>query len=724
MTDFKRNVLISALAAFLGVASVPPSLSEEEAMLSVDDLSEMSLEELLNVTVLTIATGVKQTLARAPAVASVITADDIEAMGATDLDEVLETVPGLHVARYEGGYMSIYTVRGIYSMLNPEVLILVNGISIKHLYLGNRGPMGVNMPVNAIARIEIIRGPGSAVFGADAFAGVINITTKTKKIKHNDSETGELDGMETGLRAGSFDTREGWILHGGNWAGFDTALLLNYRTTEGQREQIDADAQTNFDKLFGTDASFAPGPVNLGRRSFDTRLDISRGKWQLRAAYQGGRNWEVGGGNAQALDPNARLAENRFTTNLTYHDSEFTENWDITAQVSYMDGKGEWKRDLTLYPPGAMGGVYPDGVIVNPSIAERHTRVDMSAFYSGFKKHRIRTGAGYHYGDLYRVAISGNHLGIDPATGNPVSDVSSIIDYSDTPYSFLTEGDRNLWYLFVQDAWEISPDWEFTSGLRFDEYSDFGTTLNPRLALVWQTLPNLTIKVLYGHAFRAPSFLELYAINNPVALGNPDLAPETIETKEVAFNYLPAENLNFSLNLFSYNIRDAIRNMPDPAAAGTFKAQNAGSRKGYGAELEAKWRINRAFSVSGNYARQKSTDEESDHDVGNAPHHQVYVRGNWRFLPKWRFNVQANWVADRDRVAGDPRPEIDDYTTVDLTLRRKDPKNWNFAVSVRNLFDEDAREPSQGPDTTGVIGIPNDLPLAGRSYFAEVSYHF
>ena len=128
-----------------------------------------------------IATGSQQPIAKAPAVATVITAKDIRAIGATDLDEILETVPGLHVARSFTGYNPIYSIRGVYSGFNPQVLVLINGISITNLFFGDRGQVWGGMPVEAIARVEVMRGPGSAVYGADAFAGVINIITKTRQ---------------------------------------------------------------------------------------------------------------------------------------------------------------------------------------------------------------------------------------------------------------------------------------------------------------------------------------------------------------------------------------------------------------------------------------------------------------------------------------------------------------------------------------------------------------
>jgi outer membrane receptor for ferrienterochelin and colicin len=138
---------------------------DEEALLQIYGDEEM----------ISIATGGRRPIAKAPAVATVITAEDIKAIGATDLDEVLETVPGLHVARNFFGYNPIYTFRGIYSDFNAQALVLINGIPITNLFVGDRSQIWGGMPVEAIARIEVIRGPGSALYGADAFAGVINI---------------------------------------------------------------------------------------------------------------------------------------------------------------------------------------------------------------------------------------------------------------------------------------------------------------------------------------------------------------------------------------------------------------------------------------------------------------------------------------------------------------------------------------------------------------------
>ena len=104
----------------------------------------------------TVATGARQPLARAPAVATVITARDIREIGATNLAQVLETVPGIHASVSGPGYNPIFMIRGIYSDFNPEVLMLVNGIPITNLFLGNRSQAWGGMPVEDISRIEEI----------------------------------------------------------------------------------------------------------------------------------------------------------------------------------------------------------------------------------------------------------------------------------------------------------------------------------------------------------------------------------------------------------------------------------------------------------------------------------------------------------------------------------------------------------------------------------------
>lgn len=668
-------------------------LEEKELALTYGD------EEILS-----IATGANQPVARAPAVASVITSTQIREIGATDLNQILETIPGLHVAHSTRAYNPIYIIRGIYSETNPQVLTLVNGIPITNVFMGDRSQVWGGMPIKDIARIEVIRGPGSAVYGADAFSGVINIITKN---------AGDIDGTEIGARTGSFNSKDVWLLHGKEYGGIKAAFSLEYGSTDGQRETITADAQTSLDTLFGTSASLAPGPVNLGRKYLDGRLDFALHDWRLRLGYQGRRDVGTGAGVAQALDPAGDNKSDRFNADLSYRLTT-VRNWDTTAELSYFNTSA--RSNLVLFAPGAFGGTFPDGIIGNPDVYERHTRFGVSSFYTGWDKHRVRLGAGHNQSDLYRVNEGRNYT-FAPG-GIPVP-LGSVIDVSDSA-AFVREELRQVTYAFIQDEWSFARDWNLTAGVRQDHYSNFGDTTNPRAAIVWQTDYNLTTKLLYGRAFRAPSFAELYNINNPVVLGNPSLKPETIDTLELAFDYEISDKVRTGLNLFQYRMRDIIRFVTDSAPATTITAQNSGDQQGQGLEFELNWSPVNTLRFTGNYAFQRAEDKRTGTNPGNSPHHQAYLRANWRTLPNLSINPQVKWISDRSRAAGDTRPALDGYTLVDLTLRYS-PSLHNgkleFATSVRNMFDANAKEPSLSPGL-----IPSDFPLAGRNFYLEAAY--
>jgi iron complex outermembrane receptor protein len=314
---------------------------------------------------------------------------------------------------------------------------------------------------------------------------------------------------------------------------------------------------------------------------------------------------------------------------------------------------------------------------------------------------------GFRYKNFGPGVINGTESVVD----------GTLTNVTDTAYVYQPEEDRKITFLSLQDEWAFVRNWELTAGVRYDNYSDFGNTVNPRLALVWQTRADLTSKLLYGRAFRPPSFGELYAQNNPTGTGNPDLDPETIDTLELAFDYQPLVNLRTIVNVFAYEINDLIDYVRPPGEVNSI-AQNAKDQKGHGFELEADWQATKTIRLRGNFAYQRAKDKETDQLIHDAPGMQFYANAHWQFQPDWSLDGQYFWIADRHRAAGDLREDIDDYDLVNMTLRRKNIfMNLDAALAVRNLFDEDAREPSLATQ-------PNDYPLEGRSFWAELRYSF
>ena len=653
---------------------------------------------------LNIATGYRQKLTEAPAVGNVITAAEIKKRGLSSLEQAIESVAGLHVSRSAIAYKPIYIMRGIYSEENQSMLMMVDGMPITHLYFSKGGSWS-NIPVESIARIEIIRGPGSALYGADALSGVINIITK----QHDDG------GNEVGVRYGSFNSTSIWLSQSISRGALNGRFTAELGKTDGLDGIVDADTQTIFDDIFATSASLAPGSVNTRGEYVDINANLNYGTWEFKTRYEGRFDVGTGAGHSGALDPTGEQNAYRMSVSMNKKvQNLFGSNWDLNAHLDHL--RIAEKFDLMLFPEEAVvlfrntPQFYPEGVIGQPSYWERHYRGYLSASYFANKAHRIRIDAGINMGEIYKVEEKKNF----DSNGVPFGEVVDVSN--DSSQVYLEPDTRNLRYLLVQDEWTLSPDWVITSGLRYDDYSDFGESLNPRLALVWSTNDILTSKLLYGRAFRAPSFAERYLINNPVLIGDPELDAEIINTYELAFHLRFSEALKVDANVFYYRLTDRIYTTPTNSE-GTRNIVNGDRQTGRGAEFALSWAATPALEISSNYAYQRSEDRTTGTVSGNAPEHQFYLDTVWNFTSRWQLSSQVNWVGRRKRPSGDVRAAVDDYTTMDLALRygsRLD--GWSLGLSVQNLFDEDAREPWSD-------AIANDLPTLERTIAAEFRLH-
>lgn len=673
-----KKLLTLVIAALLAAEPARADSDEEDIYLAYGDASSVSL-----------ATGSRQALRQAPAVATVITAEQIAAIGATSLDEVLETVPGLHIGRAASMGASQYLMRGVVGTNAPQVLLLQNGIPLTLNFSSNKGNLSGDFPVENIARIEVLRGPGSALYGADAFTGVINIITKTAE---------DIQGSEFGVRGGSFGSHSAWFQHGGKLGAAELAVFLRNGSSDGHRRTL------------AQDASNRSGPLSTGADSIDAGFDLAYRDWRWRGGYQQRQNLGSHAGIAQALDPFGRGDSERFTSDLGWQSPDLAADWSASANLAlqhYKQTFGATPRLLPSYPG------FSEGVFGAPEFAERQIRFSASTSYNGFAQHRIRLGVGYDDIDLYMARERRNFN--YPTNGTLIP--AGPLAYSTTP--FISPHQRQVKYLYLQDEWQFLPDWTLTAGLRHDRYSDAGGTTNPRLALVWNAAVDLTAKLLYGTAFRAPSFSEEYSAYNPIGRGNPSLKPEINRTLELAFNWQQRKDLQWNLNFFHYQMQDIIRTTPnaDPSTGTTYN--NTGGQHGSGVELEAVWQASTSLRLSGHYAAQNAIDESTRQNAGYAPRQQFYLRGDWNPGTRWLLSGQLKYVGDRQRAAGDTRPTVSDYTTVDLTLRSagRSSEGWTFAASVRNLFNADIREPSTYP-----VRIPGDLPGAPRSFWLQAIY--
>jgi iron complex outermembrane receptor protein len=214
---------------------------------------------------------------------------------------------------------------------------------------------------------------------------------------------------------------------------------------------------------------------------------------------------------------------------------------------------------------------------------------------------------------------------------------------------------------------------------------------------------------MYGEAFRAPTFAELYNKNNPALVGNPDLDPERVKTLELNIQNSSIDNLEASLSIFKSTINDIIT-----TANNTYVNQGKTTTRGLEAEL--KQTLHRGSYIVANYTFQNPKNEETSQDLENISKHEAYLALNCRINTYLNLYTDAKYTGKQTRSPTDTRDEVDSSITSNTTLLAKNLilKDLQMKFSVYNLLDEKSYDANS----------PYDYPLAGRSYMAELSYKF
>ncbi len=663
------------------------------------------------------ASGYKTPIELAPSTASVILAKDIERSGAKDLNEALQLIPGLHVSISSLSRLDfIFSIRGIHTAFNPHVLLLLNGRPIQFSFQGR--PTLFHYPTNYIARIEVIRGPGSAIYGADAYSGVINVITK----EETDSDVATI-----GLKRGSFNFIELW--HSGALQKNEWQINYNatFQKSDGDTQRtINTDFQSTLDQLFSTTASQAPGALATHYEIFNGHISLRNNTWEASLWNWSLRDAGVGAGAAQALDPQGNNDGDLFLLDTNYHFFQ-SEDWENNIRASYQHYDTLAKFNLlpegAQVPLGEDGNInfapsnniftFTDGLIGEPGGTTTDTMVDLISQFSGWENHILRAAIGWRKQKL--DTREKKNFGPGVINGENLIISGELTDVSNSPFVFVQDTKRTIQYVSLQDEWNLPSNVTLVSGVRHDKYSDFGATTNPRLALAWKPHMNTSLKLTYGKAFRAPSFSEQYLRHNPISIGNQNLKPEQIDTYEASFYVNTSDHFSASLNLFKYRAKRLIEFTVDENAT-TRTAQNVGQQFGRGFEFETKWTLTESLSITGTLSKQDARRGSSDEKVPDTPRRLASLSLNWQPIKKWYFTTNINHVGDRIREHSDPRKPIDDYTLTTMKLGHKGDQ-FDISFGIRNITNADAREPSSG-------FITEDYPLESRSYWAEVRYTF
>lgn len=548
---------------------------------------------------------------------------------------------------------------------NSRILLLIDGHRLNNnltdgAYIGTAFALDVDL----IDRVEIIRGPGSVLYGNNAFFGVINVITRQGK---------QVNGGEVSGEYGQNDTYKGRVTYGKTFTnGFQFLLSGTIYDSAGPSRlyypQFDTPSQNNgiADNLDDDDFKSFFGSLSYQDFTMEGAF-INREKGNPTAQY--GTTFD---------DPRLRTTDERGYVNLKYTHS-FPGVVDLTAQV-YYDRTGfeiGYPQAPVLYKEQQQGEWWGTEFQLTKKLWKRHVITFGAEYRDDFKQHRrlFQQDTGDTFTDVHRT--------------------------------------RQNYGIYAQGDFAVVTNLHLNAGVRFDKYGDFDPSVDPRLALIYNPLAKSTFKAIYGTAFRAPNFLEL---SDPIF---PNIGPEKITSYELVYEQGIGRNLKASLSGF-YNQMDNLLVLQN----GSFTNFDA-EAKGMELALEGVWAD--GIRTRASYTYEKTRNRSTGQDLADSPNHlgkfDVSVP---LYKDKIFASLEFQYVSSRNTVhispiTGEDVPGRDaaGFGIVNFTLFSQNLiKNLEFSGSVYNLLDQSYGDPATRFHQQDII------TQDGRSFRLKLTYHF
>ncbi|BAN34938.1 hypothetical protein SCD_n01102 [Sulfuricella denitrificans skB26] len=633
------------------------------------DLTALSIEQLMNLEVYTASKFLQKT-SEAPATVSIISADDIKRYGYRTLTDALKSLRGVYIA-YDRNYSYIGT-RGFGRPgdYNTRVLLLVDGYRLNdNIY--DQAPIGTDFPLDMamIERIEFVPGPGSAIYGANAFFGVINVITKQGK---------SIEGTEAALELASLNTTKARASLGRTLDnGSDLLLSVSAYDSKGKDRyfpEFDTPASNNgiaqgldyarYQQFF---AKWKMGAVTLTASADDRKKGIPT------ASY--GQIFN---------DPRSYTDDQHAFLNLTYADT-LSAKLDGYGSVYY--GETRYKGDYAYSQPTPTN---KDGSTGKWWGAEARL---VSTAWSGQK---IMAGVETRQ-DLER----------------------RLFNFDDLPYAsnLDTNPKKRTYALYLQDEITLNEQLILNAGIRYDHDSESGTSTNPRLAMIYKAQPETTLKLLYGTAFRAPNAYERYYDVGLIL--NPDLKSESIKTTELAIEHFFREDLRGTASLFSYKINNLIGLTTLPSGI-SFQNSNMEAK---GLELEAERVWTDDSRLKGSISWQLAKNSDSGEWLSNSPRRLAKLNYTTPvYGDAARLGLEMQFASARLNTLGNL---VGGYGITNLTLgSHKLAKNLEVYASIYDLFDRRRTDPASDEHYDSNGTYLESIQQDGRSFRINMTYKF
>lgn len=625
---------VNRLAVLLLMASAPCQAELPRDPLEVQKLFDLDLTDLVNIQV-TSSTLTEKSRKTVPASVTVFTRDQIRNLGTAYLNDLLNFVPGFQSYRAaESSVEYFHSARGHRtSVASREVLILVDGVRYNRDY---DNAMAVPMlSLHNVEKIEFIRGPGSAIYGSNAYLGVIVIST-SKERNEVQLATGAFDNKE--LAALGYLDLHGWQINAAAHGFSDTGqamVLQNFFTLADES---------------GKDP----------RRGNDLSLSVGNTHTTLSARYSDRRSEEFYVSERTSNPTNEY--EHKHSDLQFAHVLEWQPALRSEFSLSYSKNSSAAQGDLG---PVGISSFYQDERVTNARLQnDWDFRDDWSAQF----------GLEYRYSDysdfLLRTGVIGD-LTLYPADTQQVQSA-----YAQTQYQF----DAGV---------------ELVLGARYDDYNHIASTVNPRLGVVIPLASSQTIKLLYGEAFRAPTpnELKLSTPGNDVQ-GNPDLKPEEISTWEAIW-LGQWQRVSLTLNGF-YNVMHNTIVRSDSATAANFVNSDQ-DESFYGFEADLDYQITDRLLISATSSHFRGLPDADLREAKTLGSLIVnYQSERWNLNVSSTYTGKRDMLVNNPLAAPEGyQVTLDAYWQLHSKLQYALTKNLTLFTSFRNLLDEKFDTPTQ-----------------------------
>ena len=650
------------------------------AAVYAEELTDLSLDELLHVKIATVSGSSRydQAASEAPARVSIIDAATIRKFGYRTLAEALQGETGINMT-YDRNYDYV-GYRGLSRPgdYNSRILVLLDGVRLNdEVY--HQSPVGTDFPLDMdlIDRIEIIRGPSNSLYGNNAFFLTLNIISTSAK------RTGATlaSSVNTRARANGRVTLEAGPVNS-DWSLLVSGTYMNAPGSDIYLRAYDTPA-TNNGQSRGCDYERA-GSVFLKAEKGDLTFSggyIRRAKGVPTGAYDVIYNdWRNTSWDERSFADLSYLLGNEAGDSLKIHG--YYNGYFYSERYAYPPDSGG--NDQTFYD-------FSRSAVIGTEI--------VASKLLPFHNHLV-AGVDYRYALLR-----------DQKTLSATDGVK--LDLHSTQHSL---------GIFLQNEWRIFPRLLLDFGARYDYFSPSLHTFNPKAALIYKISDNLVVKYLFGKSFRAPNAYEsAYRDSSSNMIPNPGLREESMISHELIVEYYHGPGQQLSLTGFHYAIDDMISQVVDPDDTTQFR--NIDRVESLGFEMEGEWTWG-DWSGRVGYSYQKATNQQTGRRLTNSPESQVKARLSREF-PAQRLTLsgELQYLSSFDTL--DVNTKGGDYILAHLSARARDLliPNLDATISIRNLLNK--RYSLAGSNEHWETSYPVALiPQDGRTVTFKLEYRF